>query len=111
MSEKNNATSSNPLKDVVNEMQSKGLNRYSDLIQAIGNLDIEIAKAKDNGLPFEEKQKLRNEYTSLKDRYDVAAKERSTYRKRNVEKYVTLGVGAGILILILIFVVTLIIIL
>ena len=71
------------LEDINNSIKSKGFNDYDDLIAAIRHLDIEIAKAKDENKPFEEKLKLRNEYINLKRQYEIAFEEKKKKDRRN----------------------------
>ena len=52
-----------------------GFNSINDLTNAIRQLDIEIAKSKDDGRPYLEKEKLREQYIALQKEYEAAVKE------------------------------------
>ena len=86
-------------------IKSYGFSDPKGLSEAIANLDLEIANAKDNNQPFEEKQKLRDKYALLKHHYDLADKTRSNMWKKTWKKLIFLGIGAYLLILIIILVV------
>ena len=77
----------------INEsIKQLGFNNINDLTSAIRQLDIEIAKSKDDGKPYSEKEKLREQYVTLQKEYEVAVQEAENKRKQRN------GIAAGILI-------------
>ena len=81
----------------VNEsIKQLGFNNINDLTNAIRQLDIEIAKSKDDGKPYAEKEKLRNQYIQLQNNYEKSVKEAEEKRKSRVAA--VLGITLGLLI-------------
>ena len=79
-------------------LQLKGFNDYKDLISAIRQLDIEIAKAKDEGRPCDEKIKLRNDYYKLQKQYEEAEQRQKNKEKTAVTIAVIVLVGFFIIL-------------
>ena len=78
------------LSEINRSIKSLGFNDYNDLVSAIRQLDIEIAKSKDDNKPYEEKAKLREEYIALKNQYEAAHQLEEERKKKNTAVAVTI---------------------